>query len=71
MFEEYGFGGLCRRWNALHAFARPPVRIVEQGETLHHRCIALGIDASGRLLLDDAGRQIGIHSGDVSLRPLA
>ncbi|TXI96205.1 MAG: biotin--[acetyl-CoA-carboxylase] ligase [Burkholderiaceae bacterium] len=70
VFEEFGFEAFVERWNALHAFAGLPVRIVEQGETLHQG-IALGIDASGRLLLDDAGRQIAIHSGDVSLRPLA
>lgn len=70
VFEEYGFEVFVERWNALHAFAGQEVRIMEADRVLVQGR-AIGIDASGRLLIDDHGQQRAIHSGDVSLRPLA
>jgi BirA family biotin operon repressor/biotin-[acetyl-CoA-carboxylase] ligase len=69
LFEEQGFAAFQGRWNALHAHAGKAVRIVDHGKILHEG-FAVGVDASGRLLLDSAAGQIAIVAGDVSLRPI-
>ena len=70
VFDEYGFAVFVDRWNQLHAYAGQAVRIVEAEQVLHQG-LALGIDDMGRLLLQVDGNTVAIHSGDVSLRPLA
>lgn len=66
-FERHGFAPCAARWNALHAWAGQPVRIVDHGATLQQG-VAAGVDDSGRLLLDTADGRVAISAGDVSLR---
>lgn len=66
-FARVGFGAFRVRWDALHAWRGQPVTIVDQGALLQQG-VAVGVDDSGRLLLDtDAGR-VAVLAGDVSLR---
>lgn len=69
-FEQAGFTALAERWNRLHAYHQQEVKIIDQGQLLHQGQ-ALGVDERGSLLLLVAGTVLTIHSGDVSLRPLA
>lgn len=66
-FDAEGLAPFVSRWNALHAFKGQAVRILDHGKVLHEGR-ALGIDQSGRLLLDCAGKQLSVMAGDVSLR---
>ena len=66
-FAQSGFGAFRARWNGLHAYRGAPVAILDQGRTLHQG-VALGVDDSGRLLLDCDGATIAVMAGDVSLR---
>lgn len=66
-FEGAGFAAFTQRWNACHAYADRPVRILDQGRILHQG-IAVGVDEGGRLLLDAEGGRIAVSAGDVSLR---
>ncbi len=70
-FEQAGLAPFVARWNALHAHAGQRVDILDQGKILQSG-IALGIDASGRLLLDCGSPALpqvkAIVAGDVSLR---
>lgn len=70
VFDEYGFEAFVDRWNQLHAYAGQMVRIAE-AERVLHQGVAQGIDDMGRLLLQVDESMVAIHSGDVSLRPLA
>ncbi|WP_374046070.1 biotin--[acetyl-CoA-carboxylase] ligase [Massilia sp. R2A-15] len=66
-FEQAGFGAFRARWDALHGWRGQPVRILDNGECVQQG-LAVGVDDSGRLLLDtDAGR-VAVLAGDVSLR---
>ena len=69
LFEDQGFAAFQTRWNALHAHAGKVVCIIDHGKILHEG-VALGVDASGRLLLDGASGRIAVMAGDVSLRPV-
>jgi BirA family biotin operon repressor/biotin-[acetyl-CoA-carboxylase] ligase len=69
LFEQQGFQAFMTRWNALHAYAGEQVAIIDRDRTLHEGT-ALGIDDSGRLLMDSLNGQITVIVGDVSLRPL-
>ncbi len=69
-FEQDGLSAFIARWNALHAHAQQEVMLIEQGRELH-RGMALGIDASGRLLLDTGTGIVRISAGDISLRAAA
>ena len=66
-FERAGFAAFTARWNACHAYADRPVRILDQGRILHQG-IAVGVDDGGRLLLDTGSDRIAVSAGDVSLR---
>ncbi|MFZ6725139.1 biotin--[acetyl-CoA-carboxylase] ligase [Undibacterium sp. MH2W] len=68
-FEREGFSAFQLRWNQLHAYANQEVRILDNGETLHAGT-ALGVDVSGRLVLQTPQGQVTIVAGDVSLRPV-
>ncbi|AOJ03049.1 biotin--protein ligase [Burkholderia mayonis] len=66
-FAADGLAPFAARWNALHAYAGRDVVLLERGAEIM-RGVAVGIDATGQLLLDTpAGRQ-AIAAGDVSLR---
>jgi BirA family biotin operon repressor/biotin-[acetyl-CoA-carboxylase] ligase len=66
-FEATGFGSFRARWDGLHAWRGQPVTIVDAGAAAQQG-VAVGVDDSGRLLLDtDAGR-VAVMAGDVSLR---
>jgi BirA family biotin operon repressor/biotin-[acetyl-CoA-carboxylase] ligase len=66
-FAAAGFGAFRARWDALHAWRGQAVAIIDQGAILQQG-VAVGVDDSGRLLLDtDAGR-VAVLAGDVSLR---
>lgn len=67
LFEEMGFKAFRARWNGLHAYSGQQVVILERGQVLHEGT-ALGVDDSGRLLLDTPQGQIGVVAGDMSLR---
>jgi len=66
-FAQQGFALFAPRWNALHGFAGRSVNILDHGAVVHHGC-AIGVDESGRLLLDTAHGRIAVVAGDVSLR---
>lgn len=68
-FDQAGLTPFVARWNALHAHAGQRVDILDQGRTLHSG-VALGVDASGRLLLETGtpAQVVAIVAGDVSLR---
>jgi BirA family biotin operon repressor/biotin-[acetyl-CoA-carboxylase] ligase len=66
-FAQSGFGAFRARWNGLHAYRGAPVSILDHGRTLHQG-VALGVDDSGRLLLDCDGTTVAVMAGDVSLR---
>jgi BirA family biotin operon repressor/biotin-[acetyl-CoA-carboxylase] ligase len=66
-FEAEGFGAFRARWDGLHAWRGQPVAIIDAGAAVQQG-VAVGVDDSGRLLLDtDAGR-VAVMAGDVSLR---
>lgn len=69
-FARHGLAPFVADWNRLHAHAGQEVRILDQGRVLHQGR-ALGIDASGRLLLDTLQGQVSVLAGDVSLRAQA
>ena len=67
---EFGITGLApftRRWNALHAWAGEQVAVLDHGQ-VRQQGAAVGIDDSGRLLIDTAEGRIAVLSGDVTLR---
>jgi BirA family biotin operon repressor/biotin-[acetyl-CoA-carboxylase] ligase len=66
-FEENGFAAFMARWSACHAYAGKAVHIVDQGRVVQQGT-ALGVDDTGRLLLDTAAGPVAITAGDVSLR---
>jgi BirA family biotin operon repressor/biotin-[acetyl-CoA-carboxylase] ligase len=66
-FGDAGFAAFCGRWNRLHAYRGETVNIVDRGMVLHEG-IAVGVDESGRLLLDSADGRAAVVAGDVSLR---
>ena len=68
-FDQAGLAPFVARWNALHAHAGRRVDILDQGRILHSG-VALGVDASGRLLLETGtpAQVVAIVAGDVSLR---
>lgn len=68
-FERKGLAAFTARWNELHAYAGSAVMILDHGKILHQG-YALGVDASGRLVLDTAQGQVAVMAGEVSLRPL-
>lgn len=67
LFEANGFKAFRERWNHLHAHGGQHVTIVDCGQVLHEGR-AIGVDDSGRLLLDTLEGQIAVVAGDVSLR---
>lgn len=66
-FEEQGLPPFITRWNRLHAYADKPVAILENGRIAHEGS-AVGVDDTGRLVLDTEHGRIAILSGDLSLR---
>lgn len=66
-FAQHGLGAFTTRWNALHAYAGQPVSILDHGRVLHEG-VAVGVDDSGRFLMDTAVGRVAIMAGDVSLR---
>lgn len=66
-FEHEGLSAFTRRWNALHAYTGHAVSIIDNGKVLHEG-VAVGVDDTGRFLLDTATGRIAIMAGDVSLR---
>lgn len=66
-FEHEGLTAFTQRWNALHAYSGNAVTIIDNGKLLHEG-VAVGVDETGRFLLDTAGGRMAIMAGDVSLR---
>jgi BirA family biotin operon repressor/biotin-[acetyl-CoA-carboxylase] ligase len=66
-FSSDGFAPFRDRWSAYHAYAGREVVLLEQGAEVA-RGIALGVDASGQLLLDTPQGVRPVATGDVSLR---
>ena len=66
-FAAEGFTAFRARWDALHAWRGQPVVVIDHGVVLQ-RGVAVGVDAYGRLLLDDNGGRSAVLAGDVSLR---
>ena len=69
-FGAEGFAPFAQRWARLHAYAGREVALIEQGRVVAHG-LALGVDATGQLLLDTGRGVEVIATGDVSLRPLS
>lgn len=67
LFGQEGFGAFAERWNSLHAYTAQPVSILDQGRVLHEG-VAVGVDRSGRFLLDTSAGRTAVMAGDVSLR---
>lgn len=70
VFDAQGLMPFVDRWQRWHAYAGLPVMIVEQGRVLHEGT-AIGIDASGCLLVDTGRGSVVVAAGDLSLRPQA
>jgi BirA family biotin operon repressor/biotin-[acetyl-CoA-carboxylase] ligase len=66
-FDRVGFGEFADRWNRLHAYTGQRVAIIDHGRSTHEGK-AIGVDGSGRLLLETASGEVAITAGDVSLR---
>ena len=66
-FEHHGLAHLRHEWQAAHAFANKPVRVVmANGSELSGVCI--GLAENGALLLHTADdKQIAVNSGEVQL----
>ena len=70
IYAQTGFAPWSDAWNQLHAWAGEPVAVLDHG-TLRQTGVALGVDASGHLLLQTAQGTCRVASGDVSLRRAA
>lgn len=66
-FDSQGFAPFEQAWNAMHAHAGLPVRILDQ-DRVQCEGLAQGVDARGALLLQTASGVQPVHAGDVSLR---
>lgn len=67
-FALAGFSTFMPTWNALHAYANQHVCILDQNQIIRQG-VALGVDNSGCLLLQDQhGVVWPVMAGDVSLR---
>lgn len=67
LFEHSGFAPFMARWNGLHAYANQRVRILDRGRIIQEGR-ALGVDASGYLMLETDAGIVPVLAGDVSLR---
>jgi BirA family biotin operon repressor/biotin-[acetyl-CoA-carboxylase] ligase len=66
-FAEQGFEPVRERWQFFHAHQQQAVQLTRaNGDTLDG--IAIGVDASGALLLASGHEVHSIHAGEVSLR---
>jgi BirA family biotin operon repressor/biotin-[acetyl-CoA-carboxylase] ligase len=63
-----GPGALLAAWRALDVLKDRPIRVMHDGTEVTGICG--GIDDTGALQMEAAGRQLTVASGDVSLRPL-
>ena len=66
-FGATGLASFTGRWNALHAWRGEQVVLLDCGQT-RQQGVAVGIDDSGRLLIDTAEGRVAVLSGDVTLR---
>jgi BirA family biotin operon repressor/biotin-[acetyl-CoA-carboxylase] ligase len=66
-FDGAGFSAFRARWDALHAWRGQNVAIIDNGAMLRQG-VAVGVDDSGRLLLDTDDGRVAVLAGDVSLR---
>jgi BirA family biotin operon repressor/biotin-[acetyl-CoA-carboxylase] ligase len=66
-FGATGLAPYTERWNALHAWRGEQVVVLDHGRT-RQQGVAIGIDDSGRLLVDTAAGRVAVLSGDVTLR---
>jgi BirA family biotin operon repressor/biotin-[acetyl-CoA-carboxylase] ligase len=67
-FARSGLEAFRREWLAHHAYGDRPLRLWQGGR--EYRGVMQGIDASGAILLRDAGgRTQAFHAGEISLRP--
>jgi len=66
-FEAAGFAAFRARWDGLHAWRAQMVAITDASVVLQQG-MAVGVDDSGRLLLDTVDGRVAVLAGDVSLR---
>ncbi|MET0964349.1 MAG: biotin--[acetyl-CoA-carboxylase] ligase [Noviherbaspirillum sp.] len=66
-FGATGLAPYTGRWNALHAWRGEQVVVLDHGR-MRQQGAAVGIDDSGRLLVDTADGRVAVLSGDVTLR---
>ncbi|MES2535324.1 MAG: biotin--[acetyl-CoA-carboxylase] ligase [Pseudomonadota bacterium] len=66
-FEATGFDAFMVRWNQLHAYTGQAVAVLDNGRIVHEGK-AVGVDATGRLILETGAGQVAVVAGDVSLR---
>lgn len=69
-FARAGLAPFVADWNRLHAHQDQEVVILD-GDRMLHQGRAVGIDESGRLLLQTSQGVVPVTAGDVSLRPQA
>lgn len=67
LFETEGLAAFLQRWNRLHAYAGKAVAILDNGRVVYEGR-AVGVDETGRFLLDTAAGRVAVMAGDVSLR---
>lgn len=70
LFDSAGFAPFMQPWNDLHAHAGQEITIIDLGRGLHNG-VAVGIDQTGRLLLDCVAGRTAISAGDVTLRAIS
>jgi BirA family biotin operon repressor/biotin-[acetyl-CoA-carboxylase] ligase len=66
-FDTTGFAAFAGRWNRLHAYTGRQVVIMDGGQVLY-RGVAIGVDDTGRFMLDTPSGRVAVMAGDVSLQ---
>ncbi|AKM30926.1 biotin--[acetyl-CoA-carboxylase] ligase [Pandoraea faecigallinarum] len=68
-FAHHRFAAFREDWEAMHAYAGAPIRVIEHGRDILHG-VALGVDAQGCLRVATNEGERTIASGEVSVRLL-
>ena len=66
-FLRDGWSVFAEEWATRDWLLDRPVHVIREGETEH--AIARGVDESGAMIIEQAGRRVSVVSGEVSIRP--
>ena len=66
-FLRDGWSVFAEEWTARDWLLDRPVQVIRNGET--EPAIARGVDESGAMIVEQAGRRVSVVSGEVSIRP--